>query len=64
MYPSIPDEKQRAEAWERLSAFMDRVAERVRDVPEDEVEAAIQEAIDHVHRYPRWESSTKPGSEG
>jgi hypothetical protein len=53
VYPSIPDEKQKAEAWERLSKFMDRTAQRMQDVPEAEVEAAIQEALDHVRRNPR-----------
>jgi hypothetical protein len=50
VYPSIPDEKQSAEAWQRLSRFMDRAAERVQDIPEAEVEAAIQEALDYIHR--------------
>ena len=53
VYPSIPDEKQKAEAWRRLSLFMDRMAERVQDLPEEEVEAAIQEGIDYAHRNPK-----------
>jgi ribosomal protein L16/L10AE len=47
---SIPDENRKEETWDRLSQFMDRLAERVMDVPETEVEAAIQEALDYVHQ--------------
>jgi hypothetical protein len=51
--PSIPEEKQREEAGQRLSAFMDRMAERAKDVPEAEIDAAIDEACDYVRHHPK-----------
>jgi hypothetical protein len=51
--PSVPDAKQREEAGHRLSAFMDRMAERVKDVPESEIDAAIDEACDCVRHHPK-----------
>jgi hypothetical protein len=49
----MPEEKQREEAGRRLSAFMDRMAERVKDVPEAEIDAAIDEACDYVRHHPK-----------
>jgi len=51
--PSIPDEQQREDAGRRLSAFMDRMAERAKDVPEAEIDSAIDEACDYVRHHPR-----------
>ena len=51
--PSIPDEKEKEEAGRRLSAFMDRMAERVKDIPDPEIDAAIDEACDYVRHHPQ-----------
>ena len=50
--PSIPSPQQRDDAWERLFKFMDRMSERTKDVSDDEFEAALQEALDHVRHNP------------
>jgi hypothetical protein len=40
-----PTGKAREEAFQRLSQHLDKVAERVKDVPEEELNALIDEAV-------------------
>jgi hypothetical protein len=40
-------------AWRGLLALSDKMAENAKDVPHDELEAAINEACDHVRHNPR-----------
>jgi hypothetical protein len=40
-------------AWRRLERTLDRMAARARHVPDDEVESAIDEAMEHVRRRKR-----------
>ena len=46
--PAEQDQAKRREAFGRLTKVMDRMAEKMKDVPEDEFEAALDEAMDHV----------------
>ena len=45
---SPAEERSREAAWQRLAEFSDRIAERVKDIPEAEIDAAIDEAREHV----------------
>ena len=44
----IPPSEGRAGVARRLEAFLDRRAEKVSDVPDDEIDAAIDEAVKHA----------------
>ena len=47
----VPASETRAEFVRELEAYLDRRAEKVKDVPDEEIDAAIDEAVDHVrHR--------------
>jgi len=48
--PSV--QESREEVALNLAAFLDRRAKEVRDVPEEEIEAAIDEACDYVRHHP------------
>jgi hypothetical protein len=52
-YPQrpAPTGQERAEAYRRLLEFGEKVAQRVKDVPEAEINAAIDEAVESVHRH-------------
>src|ERR1700719_5083829 len=39
-------------AYRRLLEFGDKLAQRVKHVPEEEIDAAIDEAVDHVRHHP------------
>ncbi|MFZ0591647.1 MAG: hypothetical protein WAM39_14370 [Bryobacteraceae bacterium] len=43
-----PPNPNRAEVTHKLEAFLNRRAEKVGDIPEEEIDAAIDEAVDHV----------------
>ena len=53
-YPNrpAPTGEAREAAYRRLLDFGDKLAERVRDVPEAEIDAAIDEAVDHARHHP------------
>jgi len=47
----IPASENRAAIAQKLEEFMNRRAEKVRDVSDEEIDAAVDEAVDHVrHR--------------
>ena len=46
--PAEQDQAKRREAFGRLTKVMDRMAEKAKDIPEEELEALIDEAMDHV----------------
>ena len=39
-------------AYQRLLEHSDQIAQRVKDVPEEEIDAAIEEAVDYVRHHP------------
>jgi hypothetical protein len=43
-----PSASEREAAWERIKRVLDRAGENMREAPEEEVEAAIEEALAHV----------------
>lgn len=45
-----PEESVRRAAIGRMESFLDEAAEKLKDVPADELEAAVDEAMDHVRR--------------
>lgn len=47
-----PQGKDREEAANRLFAHLDKLSERVKDVPDNELEALFQEACDHAKHGP------------
>ena len=47
-----PTGQARGAAYQRLLEFGDKLAQRVKDVPEEEIDAAIDEAVDQVRRHP------------
>lgn len=53
-YPTheAPTGSARAEAWGRLMERIDKTAARVKDVPEAELDALIDEAADYVRHHP------------
>ncbi len=53
-YPSkpAPTGEARTVAFKRLAEFGDKLAQRVKDVPEQELDAAIDEAVDHARHHP------------
>lgn len=51
--PAEKDQAKRREAFSRLAKVMDRMAEKAKDIPEEELEALIDEAMDHVRPQPK-----------
>jgi hypothetical protein len=49
---SAPTGQAREGAYRRLLEFGDKLAQRVKDVPEDEIDATIDEALDYIHHHP------------
>jgi hypothetical protein len=47
-----PTGSAREVAYRRLLEFGDKLAERVNDVPKDEIDAVIDEAVYHVRHHP------------
>jgi hypothetical protein len=43
-----PPSEDRAAVVRKLEAFLNRRAAKVEDVPEEEIDAAVDEAVDHV----------------
>ncbi len=52
-YPThnAPTGQEREEAWKRLLDRIDRTAARVKDVPEAEIDALIDEATEYVRHH-------------
>ena len=50
VFPSehVPSSTERQAAWDRIKKVLDRAGENVGDIPEADVEAAIDEAMAHV----------------
>lgn len=46
-----PTPEQRQAAWKRIWEVLDKAAANARDVPEEEFEAAIEEAMAHVRSH-------------
>jgi hypothetical protein len=47
----VPPSRNRLAAARKLEAFLDRRAEKVRDITDEEIDAAVDEAVDQVrHR--------------
>ncbi len=44
----IPPSENRAAIAQKLEAFLNRRAEKVRNVSDEEIDAAVDEAVDHV----------------
>ena len=44
----VPPSGNRAAVAQKLEAFLARRAEKVRDVSDEEIDAAVDEAVDHV----------------
>jgi hypothetical protein len=55
VYParSVPNSVDQDRAWRGLLAISDKMAENAKEVPSDELEAAIDEACDHVRHSPK-----------
>lgn len=53
-YPTheAPMGRERDEAWLRLLERIDKTAARVANVPESELDALIDEAVNHVRHHP------------
>jgi len=54
----VPDESvqnagDKAAVVEKLEALLNRRAEKVRDIPEDEIDSVIDEAVDHARQRRR-----------
>jgi len=45
-----PTGEERARLFRRYQDHLDQLANRVKNVPEDEIDAAIDEAIRHAHK--------------
>jgi hypothetical protein len=52
VYKPTPTGQAREEASRRLLERIDKTAQRARGVPEAEIDAAIDEAADHVRHHP------------
>jgi hypothetical protein len=52
-YPTheAPIERQREDSWKRLMERIDRTAARAKDVPEEELDALIDEATKYVRHH-------------
>ena len=53
VYKPTPTGEAREEAARRLLERIDQTAQRARGVPEAEIDAAIDEAADHVRHHPK-----------
>ena len=53
-YPTLeaPTGSERDEAWRQLLVRIDKTAARVTNVPESELDALIDEAVDYVRHHP------------
>ena len=51
--PADQDQAKQREAFGRLTTIMDGMAEKAKDIPEEELEALIDEAMDHVRPQPK-----------
>ena len=53
-YPTheAPTGRERDEVWDRLIKRIDKTAARVANVPESELDALIDEAVDYVRHHP------------
>lgn len=49
---AAPTGAAREAAYQRLLQFGDQLAQRVRNVPEQEIDSAIDEAVESVRRHP------------
>lgn len=47
---SAPEGADRERAFREYLAHLDKLADRVKDIPEDEIDAVIDEAVDDVRR--------------
>ena len=52
VYKPAPTGQAREEASRRLLDRIDKTAQRARGIPEEEIDAAIDEAVDHVRHHP------------
>lgn len=52
VYKPAPTGPARVDASRRLLERIDKTAQRVQGVPEAEIDAAIDEAVDHVRHHP------------
>lgn len=52
MYEPAPTGEARKEASRRLMERIDKTAEKVRGVRDKEIDAAIDEAVDHIRHHP------------
>jgi hypothetical protein len=52
VFKSAPTGRARDEASRRLLERVDRTARKAREVPEGDIDAAIDEAVDHVRHHP------------
>jgi hypothetical protein len=52
VYHPAPSGEARKEASRRLLKRIDQTAEKVRGIPEEEIDAAIDEAADHIRHHP------------
>jgi len=52
VYKPAPTGAARDEASQRLRERIDKTAQKVKGVPEAEIDAAIDEAVDHVRHHP------------
>ncbi len=46
----VPSSENRAAVARKLEAFLNRRAEKVKDTPEEEIDAAVDEAVHQVRR--------------
>jgi hypothetical protein len=52
VFKSAPTGQAREDASRRLLERIDRTAQKARGIPEVEIDAAIDEAVDHVRHHP------------
>jgi hypothetical protein len=52
VYKPAPTGAAREEATERLRQHIDKIAKRVEGIPDAEIDAAIDEAVDYVRHHP------------
>ena len=52
VYKPAPTGHAREEASRRLLERIDKTAQKVKNVPEEEIDAAIDEAVDYVRHHP------------
>lgn len=49
----LPSSENRAVVARELEAFLNRRADKTKDVPDGEIELAVDEAVDHLRAQPR-----------